>query len=54
MDAAIAWARKLLAIINRQNHTDIALIREDYGYIFSYTTPTGALLLGKIKARFGL
>ena len=50
----IAWARKLLAIINRQNQTDIALIREDYGYIFSYTTPTGALLLGKIKARFGL
>ena len=50
----VAWARKLLAIINRKNRTDIALVREDYGYIFSYSTPEGAMILSKIKARYGL
>ncbi len=50
----VTWVRKVLAIINQKNRTDIALVGEDYGYLFSYTSPAGAVLLGKIKTRYRL
>jgi hypothetical protein len=49
-----AWVCKMLAIINQKNRTDIRLVGEDYGYLFAYSAPAGAALLGRIKARYGL
>lgn len=44
-----AWLRTLLDSLNKANGTDIAYVREDYGYHFSYNSPQGAMILGAIK-----
>lgn len=52
--ADAAWLRTVVAEYNKAHHTDIAYSHEDYGYWFSYSTPTEAQLLGAIRETYRL
>ena len=48
------WIKRLVAVINRSQGTDIEFQHEKFGFVFSYSNPKSALVLGRIKEAYGL